>query len=86
MKMLKDASYRGVNIINISQCAAGTVEMARYDTGYQLKNAGVISGFDSTVESAVTKLMHLQGHYSDFRQVRQNMCRNMRGEITLPKS
>ncbi len=85
MKMLKDASYRGVNIINISQCAAGTVEMARYDTGYQLKNAGVISGFDSTVESAVTKLMHLQGHYADYRLVRQYMCRNMRGEITLPK-
>ena len=84
MQMLKDATTRGVNIINISQCAAGTVEMARYDTGYQLKNAGVISGFDSTVESAVTKLMHLQGHYTDYRKVRHYMCCNMRGEITLP--
>lgn len=86
MKMLKDAAQRGVNIINISQCAAGTVEMARYDTGYQLKNAGVISGYDSTVESAVTKLMHLQGHYNDYQQVRNFMNRNLRGEITLPHS
>ena len=84
MQMLKEAAGRGINIINISQCAAGTVEMARYDTGYQLKNAGVISGYDSTVESAVTKLMHLQGHYQDFRQVRKYMNHNMRGEISLP--
>lgn len=83
LSLLKRAAYRGVTVINISQCAAGTVEMARYDTGFQLKNAGVISGFDSTVESAVTKLMHLQGHYTDPNMVRQNMNRNIRGEITL---
>lgn len=85
MHMLKEAAYRGINIVNISQCAAGTVEMARYGTGYQLQNAGVISGFDSTVESAVTKLMHLQGHYTDHKIIRNYMNRNMRGEITLPK-
>lgn len=85
MKMLGDASNRGVNIINISQCAEGTVEMARYDTGYQLKNAGVISGYDSTVESAVTKLMHLQGHYSDSNIIRMKMNQNLRGEISLRK-
>lgn len=85
MKMLSDASNRGVNIINISQCAEGTVEMARYDTGYQLKNAGVISGYDSTVESAVTKLMHLQGHYSDSNIIRVKMNQNLRGEISLRK-
>ena len=83
MKMLSEASNRGVNIINISQCAEGTVEMARYDTGYQLKNAGVISGYDSTVESAVTKLMHLQGRYADSKVVRMKMNENLRGEITL---
>jgi len=83
MKMLKEATQRGVNIVNISQCAAGTVEMARYDTGFQLKNAGVISGYDSTVESAVTKLMFLQGHYLDYRMIRSLMNRSLRGEITI---
>ena len=81
--LLKSAAYCGVNIVNISQCAAGTVEMARYDTGFQLKNAGVISGYDSTVESAVTKLMYLQGQYADFRMVRNYMNMSLRGEITV---
>jgi L-asparaginase len=57
--------------------------MARYDTGFQLKNAGVISGYDSTVESAVTKLMFLQGHYLDYRMIRSLMNRSLRGEITI---
>ena len=83
LKMLKEASDKGINIINISQCAAGTVEMARYDTGYQLKNAGVISGFDSTVECAVAKLMCLQGKYQDPEVVRIMMNQNICGEITL---
>lgn len=82
MHLLKQATEHGINIVNISQCAAGTVEMARYDNGYQLKNAGVISGYDSTVESTVTKLMHLQGHYTDWRIIRNLMNQPMRGEFT----
>mgnify|MGYP002625939693 FL=1 len=57
--------------------------MHRYDTGYQLQEAGVVSGFDSTVESAVTKLMFLQSHYDDPEQVRHMMNQCIRGEITL---
>ena len=82
MHLLKQATEHGINIVNISQCAAGTVEMARYDNGYQLKNAGVISGYDATVESTVTKLMHLQGHYTDWRIIRNMMNQPMRGEFT----
>ena len=83
MRLLDQAAHRGVNIINISQCMAGRVEMGRYDTGYQLKAAGVLSGYDSTVESAVTKLMYLQARYNDSHQVRNFMSRSIRGEITL---
>ena len=82
MHLLKQATEHGINIVNISQCAAGTVEMARYDNGYQLKNAGVISGYDATVESTVTKLMHLQGHFTDWRIIRNMMNQPMRGEFT----
>lgn len=83
INMLKEATAAGKVIINISQCMAGSVEMSRYDTGYQLKAAGVLSGYDSTVESAVTKLMYLQARYSDSHQVRNFMSRSIRGEITI---
>jgi L-asparaginase len=61
----------------------GAVEMGRYDCGYHLQEAGVISGRDSTVESAVTKLMFLQSHYPDDPEtVRRLMSQSLRGEIT----
>lgn len=81
--MLREASDRGVVIVNISQCVAGTVEMNRYDTGYQLKDAGVVSGHDSTVESAITKLMYLQAQYNDANIIRCKMQKSLAGEITL---
>jgi L-asparaginase len=70
-------------IVNISQCMQGAVEMGRYDTGYHLQEAGVVSGYDSTVESAVTKLMFLQSHYDDPDKVREMMKRNIRGEMSI---
>ena len=82
IQALKEATLHGKIVINISQCMQGKVEMGRYDTGYQLQEAGVISGYDSTVESAVTKLMFLQSHYQDPEQVRQLMRQSIRGEIT----
>ena len=57
--------------------------MGRYDTGYHLQEAGVLSGYDATVESAVTKLMFLQSLYDDPDQVRRLMNSSIRGEITL---
>lgn len=83
IKALEYATSHGKVVVNISQCMAGCVEMGRYDTGYQLKSAGVISGYDSTVESAVTKLMYLQARYTDNHQVRTYMMRNIRGEMTI---
>lgn len=82
MRLLKDATQRGVTVVNISQCIAGFVKMGRYDTGFQLQDAGVVSGGDSTVESAITKLMFLQAHYKDVRAIRSLMGRSICGEIT----
>ena len=83
MHALEEATERGVVIINITQCAAGPVQMARYSGGFLLKNVGVISGYDSTVECAIAKLMHLLAHSNDAEFVRQQMCRPLCGEITL---
>ncbi len=83
IKALQQAAQKGINIVNISQCLAGKVEMNRYDTGFHLKNSRVISGYDSTVECAVTKLMSLQGRYTDNKIVRGFMSRSICGEISI---
>lgn len=82
-KLLANAAHRGVVIVNISQCVAGSVEMSRYDTGYHLKKSGLISGYDSTVEAATTKLMFLQAQYNDPHIIRSLMTRSIAGEITV---
>lgn len=84
LNALREGTAHGKTIINISQCMAGTVEMNRYDAGYKLKEAGIISGYDSTVEGAVTKLMYLQGRYHDDNLVRQYMQQSIRGEFSIP--
>ena len=48
IQQLKDATERGIIIVNITQCQRGVVEMGRYETGLKLLQAGVISGYDST--------------------------------------
>ena len=83
IRRLCQASAQGIVIVNVTQCSAGMVEMERYETGYQLLQAGVVSGYDSTMESAVTKLMFLLGHGYTPDEVRDRMNRSIAGEITI---
>jgi L-asparaginase len=82
--MMAEAVKRGIVIVNITQCSAGSVEMQRYETGHNLLQAGVISGYDSTTESAVTKLMFLFGHGLSPEEVKDHMNCSLIGEITIP--
>ncbi len=81
-RLLREATERGVTIVNVTQCGAGRVAMERYSTGSHLKAAGVLSGYDGTVEATVTKLMYLMAHY-DVKTVRTLMNRSLAGEITI---
>ncbi len=83
IKLIRKATERGIIIVNITQCQSGGVEMERYTTGRQLLDAGVISGYDSTPECALTKLMFLLGHDLPPEEIRRLMNTNLAGEITI---
>ncbi len=74
---------RGVLVVNITQCYKGTVEMHRYETGLQLLQAGVVNGYDSTVECMLTKLMFLLGHGYKGEELIRMTNTSICGEITV---
>ncbi len=80
---VKDAVDRGIIMVNVTQCVSGTVEMERYQSGKILLDAGVISGYNSTTEAAVTKLMFLLGHHMSIDQVKEHMNCSLVGEIDV---
>jgi L-asparaginase len=73
---------KGIVMLNVTQCASGSVEMNRYQAGKTLKDIGVLSGYDITTEAAVTKLMFLLGHGLTPTEVKKRMTSSIAGEIT----
>lgn len=80
---LKDAIERDIIILNVTQCHAGKVDMDAYATGIRLKEIGVINGFDSTTEAALTKLFFLLGQENETQVIKKRLAENLRGEITI---
>lgn len=82
LDLLGVAIGNGKNILNISQCKVGSVELGRYETSKYLKEMGVLNGYDMTFEAAVTKLMYLQGEFDSQDEVAFWIEKNIRGELT----
>ncbi len=78
---IREATDRGLVIVNVSQCDNGMVDPHRYKTGSALYGAGVISGHDLTSEAAITKLMFLFGQNYDVEEVKRTMETPLVGEM-----
>ncbi|MCP9770992.1 asparaginase [Lacihabitans sp. LS3-19] len=80
LEELENAIKKGITILNVSQCTGGRVIMGKYQTSQKMKEIGVVSGTDMTLEAAITKLMWVLGNEST--NPKELLEKEIAGELT----
>ncbi len=83
LDQLKQASEKGIIILNVTQCMAGSVIQGKYATSESFKDLGILSGADITSEAAITKLMYVLGKYKKKDQIIQKLSESLAGEMSI---
>ena len=82
ISILKNAIESGLQVVNVTQCSGGSVNMGHYETSTMLKEIGVISGADITTEAAITKMMYLLGNNTPHHDFKVLFETALRGELS----
>lgn len=82
LSAIREAIASGLIILNCTQCLQGTVNMNGYATGNALAQAGVVSGYDMTLEAALAKTHYLLSQELPQEIIKQRLSENLRGEIS----
>jgi len=82
INLLKETIKKGIIIYNVTQCNAGAVQQGRYETSSLLKQIGVLSGSDITLEAAVCKLMYVFGQGYTYGNAKKQLEKSLRGELS----
>ena len=83
IRLVRQVVERRIPVVNVTQCHSGSVAMGMYETGYRLQEIGVVSGYDATLEAAVTKLMHLLALNLSYDELIETLKQPIRGEISI---
>ena len=83
IKSLEEVIKKGVQVVNVTQCAGGSVILGLYETSTDLKRIGIINGRDITTETAVAKMMYLLGENLSQEDFKYYFEKPLRGEISL---
>ncbi len=82
-KALKKLEENGTVIVVCTQCYKGSAIIGQYASSRELISAGAVSGYDMTVEAAVTKLYYLFSLDYDVDKIKRMMGTDLRGELGI---
>ena len=80
--ILAQANEKGKILVNTTQCLYGSALLGGYETSEPFRKSGVICGKDITTEAAVTKLMFLLAKDYSNKEIKTELQKNLRGEIS----